>query len=80
MKPVFLLIKCDLGQAYEVADALVQDVEEMSEIYSISGEFDLLAKCYLAPDQDIGRFVNQKIHTVPNIRDTQTLITFNAFT
>ena len=51
----------------------------MSELYSTSGQYDLLGKFYLEDDQDTGLFVTQNIQTIPGVRDTYTLITFNAF-
>jgi len=79
MKPIFVMIKCELGQAYGEADAIVQQVEQASEVYSTSGDYDLLVKCYLENDDDVGRFVTEKLQTLPGIRDTFTLITFKAF-
>lgn len=79
MQTIFVMVKCDLGKAYQVADEAVQDVEQVSEVHSISGQYDLLMKCYLAQDMDIGRFVTEKIQTLPGVRDTFTLITFKAF-
>jgi DNA-binding Lrp family transcriptional regulator len=78
MKPFFVLIKCELGQAYEVADAIVA-AEIASEIYSIAGEHDLLVKFYVEEETDIGRFVNETLHRLDGIRDTRTIITFKAF-
>ncbi len=79
MQTIFVMVKCDLGKAYQVADEAVQDVEQVSEVHSISGQYDLLMKCYLAQDADIGRFVTEKLQTLPGVRDTFTLITFKAF-
>ena len=79
MKPVFVMIKCELGKAYEVADALVQQIDQASEVYSTSGDYDLLVKCYLDTDADVGRFVTERLQTLPGIKDTFTLITFKAF-
>lgn len=80
MRPVFLMIKCELGKAYEVADELVDMVPETSEVYSISGQYDLLAKFNLEDDQDIGRFVCERVQVLPNIKDTFTVISFRVFT
>lgn len=80
MQTIFVMVKCDLGKAYEVADEAVQGVEQVSEVYSTSGQYDLLLKAYLADDQDIGHFVNDAIQTVPGIADTFTTIAFKAFT
>ena len=80
MRAIFVMIKCEMGQAYQVARAMVDGVEEASEMHSISGQYDLMGKFYLAPDQDIGRFVVERLQTVPGVKDTYTLQTFNAFT
>lgn len=79
MQTIFVMVKCELGKAYGVADQAVQEVEQVSEVHSISGQYDLLMKCYLAQDQDIGRFVTEKLQTLPGVRDTFTLIAFKAF-
>ena len=52
MKTIFVMVKCELGKAYEVANNAVGDIEQVSEVYSTSGQFDLLMKCYL-PDSPI---------------------------
>ena len=78
MVPFFVQIKCELGAAYKVATALA-DAEIASEIYSTAGDYDLLAKFYVEPEVDIGHFVNEKLHVIPGIRDTYSIITFRAF-
>ncbi|MDQ0345612.1 Lrp/AsnC ligand binding domain-containing protein [Ancylobacter vacuolatus] len=78
MVPFFMQIKCQLGRAYEVANAIA-DAEIASEIYSTAGEFDLLVKFYVPDGTDIGHFVNEKVQLFPGIQDTRTLITFKAF-
>jgi DNA-binding Lrp family transcriptional regulator len=80
LKTIFIMVKCELGQAYKVADEAVENVEQVSEVHSTSGQYDLLMKCYLADDQDIGHFVNEQIQTLPGVKDTFTLIAFKAFT
>jgi DNA-binding Lrp family transcriptional regulator len=79
MQTIFIMVKCDLGKAYEVADDLVQSVEEVSEVHSTSGQYDLLVKCYLPDQRDIGHFVTEQVQTLPGIADTFTLIGFKAF-
>ena len=79
MKTIFVMVKCDLGKAYAVADEAVAGIEQVSEVYSTSGQYDLLAKFQLSKDEDIGTFVTQKVQTRPHIRDTFTVITFSPF-
>lgn len=78
MTPFFVLIKAQLGRAYDVANALA-DAEIASEIYSTAGDYDLIVKFYVDRDADIGHFVNEKVHAVAGIQDTKTIITFKAF-
>ena len=55
------------------------EAEIASEIYSIAGDFDILAKFYVDKDIDIGHFVGENVQTIPGIVDTRTIITFKAF-
>jgi DNA-binding Lrp family transcriptional regulator len=80
MQTIFVLIKCDLGKAYQVADRAVQEIEQVSEVHSISGEYDLLVKCYLDDSADIGHFVTERVQSLPGIRDTFTMMAYKAFT
>ncbi|HZH27146.1 MAG TPA: Lrp/AsnC ligand binding domain-containing protein [Azospirillaceae bacterium] len=80
MQTIFVMVKCELGQSYKVADRAILDIEQVSEVFSISGQYDLLMKCYLPDGDDIGHFVTERIQAVPGVRDTFTLITFKAFT
>ena len=79
MRPIFVMIKCEMGQSYQVARLAADTIEELSELYSTSGQYDLLAKFYLSPEHDTGLFVTERVQTLPGVKDTYTLITFNAF-
>ncbi|HET6467394.1 MAG TPA: Lrp/AsnC ligand binding domain-containing protein [Geminicoccaceae bacterium] len=79
MQTIFVMVKCALGRAYEVADEAVQSIEEVSEVYSISGQYDLIMKFHLDQEVDIGRFVTSRVQTLEGVKDTFTLITFKAF-
>ncbi|MCS6892332.1 MAG: Lrp/AsnC ligand binding domain-containing protein [Rhodovarius sp.] len=79
MRAIFVLIKCDMGVAYRVAREMADNIEELSEMHSISGTYDLLGKFYLPPEEDVGQFVVERVQTVPGVRDTLTMLTFNAF-
>ncbi|MCC5980455.1 MAG: Lrp/AsnC ligand binding domain-containing protein [Oceanicaulis sp.] len=80
MRQFFIFIKCELGKTYDVASALVDTLEETRQVHSVSGAFDLLAQFAVESEADIGRFVNQKVQTIAGVKDTQTIICFNAFT
>lgn len=78
MRPVFVQIRCTPGKTYEVADA-IYDREMVSELYSTSGEYDLLAKVYVPEDEDVGRFLSDRLFDIPHISRTLTTMTFRAF-
>jgi len=78
MRPVFVQLRCQPGKTYEVADALYER-EVVSELYSTSGDFDLLLKVYIEEGMDIGKFINENIANVPGIVRSLTTLTFKAF-
>jgi DNA-binding Lrp family transcriptional regulator len=79
MQTLFVFVKCELGRAYDVADAAAQDLEAVSEVHSISGQHDLLMKIYLDDGEDVGRYVTNHVQTLDGVRDSFTLIAHKAF-
>ena len=78
MNCVFVQLRCEPGKTYEVADA-IYDREIVSELYSTSGDFDLLMKVYIPDGEDVGRFINEKLVNIPGISRSLTTLTFKAF-
>ena len=78
MQTFFVEIKCALGKTYEVANALAE-AEIASEIHSIAGHYDILAKFYVSRETDIGHFIGENVQIIPGIVDTRTIIAFKAF-
>jgi DNA-binding Lrp family transcriptional regulator len=75
---VFVQFRCTPGQTYEVADA-IYDREVVSELFSTSGEYDLIAKVYIPEEEDVGRYLSDKLFDIPGIVRTLTTMTFKAF-
>ena len=78
MNCVFVQIRCRPGTAYKVADAITLR-EIHSELYSTSGEYDLLMKMYVPEDEDIGKYINDNLLDLDGIDRTLTTLTFRAF-
>lgn len=78
MRPVFVQFRCEPGKTYQVAET-IYDREVVSELYSTSGDFDLIAKVYIPEDEDVGRFLSDKLFDIPHISRTLTTMTFRAF-
>ncbi|MDD9908415.1 MAG: Lrp/AsnC ligand binding domain-containing protein [Ahrensia sp.] len=78
MNCVFVQLRCHPGKTYQVADE-IYDREIVSELYSTSGDFDLLAKIYIEEGEDIGRFINERLLDIEGIARSLTTLTFKAF-
>ena len=78
MTCLFVQIRCRPGTAYEVAAQIVMR-EIHSELYSTSGDFDLMVKIYVSDGQDIGMFINDNLLNIDGIERTYTIQTFKAF-
>jgi len=78
MRAVFVMIKTDPGHGTAVANAIAE-IDSFSEAYSITGQYDLLVKLYVEDVDGLGRLIERDIHAIPNIRETFTILTFEAF-
>ncbi|MEZ5778597.1 MAG: Lrp/AsnC ligand binding domain-containing protein [Paracoccaceae bacterium] len=78
MRCVFVQFRCLPGRTYEVADA-IYDREVVSELYSTSGEYDLIAKIYIPDEADVGHWLNEALFDIAGISRTLTTMTFRAF-
>ena len=75
---VFVQFRCTPGKTYDVATA-IYDREVVSELFSTSGEYDLIAKIYIPADADVGHYLSEKLFDIPGIVRTLTTMTFKAF-
>ena len=75
---VFVQFRCVPGKTYEVATA-IYDREVVSELYSTSGEYDLIAKVYIPEEADVGHYLSSKLFDISGIVRTLTTMTFKAF-
>lgn len=78
MNCVFVQLRCTPGRTYAVADA-IWDREIVSELYSTSGDWDLLAKIYVPREEDVGKWLNDHLLDIPDIQRSLTTLTFKAF-
>ena len=78
MVTAIVLIKSDVHAVPETAQALA-DLEHVSEVYSVSGEYDLVALVRVARHEELADVVTGEIARIPTITATQTLIAFRAY-
>ena len=78
-RTLFIQIRCKPGTSYDVADEI--GLRELhSELYSVSGNFDLLLKMLVPEDEDIGRYINDNLLNIEGIERTNTIQTYKVFT
>ncbi|AXX98302.1 Lrp/AsnC ligand binding domain-containing protein [Profundibacter amoris] len=75
---VFVQLRCRPGKTYKVAQEIIAR-EIHSELYSTSGDFDLMLKLYTPKDQDIGKFISDNLLDIKGIKRSLTTLTFKAF-
>jgi len=75
---VFIQIRCKPGTTYHVAEQIALR-EIHSELYSTSGDYDLMMKLYIPADADVGKYINDHLLDIDGIERSLTTMTFNAF-
>jgi DNA-binding Lrp family transcriptional regulator len=73
-----ILINAERNRINEVAEKL-QDLEGISEVYSVSGNFDLVAIVRVKTNEDLADLVTKKMLTITGITKTETMLAFQAF-
>jgi DNA-binding Lrp family transcriptional regulator len=57
----------------------IAGIEGVAEVYSVSGEWDLVAIVRVAEYEQIARVVTEAFPTIPGLVKTQTLTAFRAY-
>ena len=79
MKTLFIMVKCDLGAADQVGNTIVDRSEAEVEVYSITGQYDLLVKSNFNDVDEVAAYVQNFIHKIPGVKDTYTFVSFRAY-
>jgi DNA-binding Lrp family transcriptional regulator len=74
----FVLINSAPDRTATLAEALAE-LEAVSEVYSVSGEFDLVAVVRVRQHDDLADVVTKEIARLEGIVRTRTLIAFRAY-
>jgi DNA-binding Lrp family transcriptional regulator len=74
----FVLIKTEPARIDEVVKALVE-MEIVEEMHSLAGEYDLIVKVRVEDFDQLARLVVDRIQRVQHLRETRTLIAFDAY-
>lgn len=78
MITTIVLIRADPSSVSRTAQYLAE-IEGVTEVYSVSGDWDLVAIVRVPEYDDIARVVTEAFPTVPGLQRTQTLTAFRAY-
>ncbi len=78
MVTAIVLIKSDVARIPETAEAIAQ-IDEVSEVYSVTGEFDLVAMVRVRGHDELSDVIPGRLNRVPGVTHTETHIAFRAY-
>jgi DNA-binding Lrp family transcriptional regulator len=73
-----VLVQCDIDEIGEAAQAIA-DVDGVSEVYSVAGEFDLVAIVRVAGHDDLAKVIPGGIAKIQGVVRTESLIAFQVY-
>lgn len=75
----YVFARCAPGKAYEVGLAIAQkQFPYVTEISSISGEWDLLLRIAIDKRLDLGRVMAEQLHGIDGIVKTMTIVAYDV--
>ena len=78
MVTAIVLVRADVARIPETAEAIAQ-IPQVSEVYSVTGEFDLVAIVRVRTHDALADVVTREIVKVEGIVRTETLVAFRAY-
>jgi DNA-binding Lrp family transcriptional regulator len=78
MITAIVLIHTERGKTATAAEALAE-VPDVAEVYSVSGEYDLVAIVRVHQYEQMAEVVPRRIAAVPGIAHTNTLMAFQYY-
>ena len=78
MVTFIILINVKKNRITEVAEQLA-DLAEVSEVYSVTGSYDLVAIVRTKTNDDVAELVANQLGTIKGIKQTDTMLAFKTF-
>jgi DNA-binding Lrp family transcriptional regulator len=73
-----ILINAERSKINEVAEQLAA-LQGISEVYSVSGNYDLVAIARVPSNDDLANLVTKKMVSIDSILTSETMLAFKAF-
>jgi DNA-binding Lrp family transcriptional regulator len=78
MVTAVVLIKAATDRVPELAQELVE-LEGVSEVFSVAGQYDLVALVRVKENEDLARVISGKMRKLRGITSSETLISFKVY-
>jgi DNA-binding Lrp family transcriptional regulator len=78
MVTAIVLIKTDVARIPETAEEIAK-IPEVSEVYSVTGEFDLVAMVRVRGHDELGDVIPGRVNKVAGVTHTETHIAFRTY-
>lgn len=78
MITAIVLVQAEVDRIPEVA-AAIADLEGVSEVYSVTGDVDLIAMVRVREHEALADVIADRLNKVEGVRGTQTHISFRAY-
>jgi Lrp/AsnC family transcriptional regulator, regulator for asnA, asnC and gidA len=62
------------SEKHKTVELALSQLEEVSEVYSVSGEYDILIKVWAHSIEELNKIVNSKIRSVDGVEDLTEMI------
>jgi DNA-binding Lrp family transcriptional regulator len=73
-----VLVRAEIQRIPEVAEMLAQ-IPEVSEVYSVTGEFDLVAMVRVRSHDELADVIPGRLNKVSGVSHTETHIAFRTY-
>jgi DNA-binding Lrp family transcriptional regulator len=78
MITAIVFVNAEVSRIPDVAREIA-NLEGVSEVYSVTGELDLIAMVRVSSIDDVAKVVADHVNKVPGVTGTQTHIAFRAY-
>jgi DNA-binding Lrp family transcriptional regulator len=73
-----VLVKADIQSIPDVAEMIAQ-IPDVSEVYSVTGEFDLVAMVRVRAHEELADVIPGRLNKVAGVTHTETHIAFRTY-
>ena len=78
MVTAIVLVKADVQRIPEITAEIAQ-IPEVSEVYSVTGEFDIVAMVRVRAHEELADVIPGGLNKVPGVTATQTHVAFRTY-